>query len=592
MNMIAEVIPQIRLPRRFSFFDYLYQTTTSPIPTSNVGIGDVVRISFKNREILGVVRGLRKESDTETWPLHSSKSQKTRALLLIKEVIEPKFLSSDDIKRIESIAANIAQSPSTILHTALFGFQNKKNELKQNYISYPKLTINKQTAKQVSEVMAKLKNENELFYQTNIEGALTLAYALTKQFKNQILILAPHERNTKIIHKLINFKSETAILHGKCAPAERNAIIRDWQSGKIKVLISTRQGSLLPAKKIDAVLVIDADSIDHKNWDRNPRYDARLAVNLLAKQHQAKLVYTGYMPRLLDIFEKKPIIFSRNTDGQIINLSAHEEYSGIPLISDTLKNKISEVLKTNKQTLLVYNRKGVANRLQCNICGHIPFCGTCGANPVVRASDLLCPVCKAEMWIPKKCPACGSDKLKPRGVGNKKIKTELQKVFPGKSISIVDKQNIENLNADILIVTEYYFHAIHYPFMKKKFGLIADICIDLGLGGNYDSSEITAMKLNRLLAIAEQQKADCIIQTWIPDEIKKMLSLIPFLKSELQIRSKYRLFPAFEVITVRAPGKNFEDVVRSSTVKMTEKMALTTIENSCIIDTELRNYDT
>jgi len=42
---------------------------------------------------------------------------------------------------------------------------------------------------------------------------------------------------------------------------------------------------------------------------------------------------------------------------------------------------------------------------------------------------------------------------------------------------------------------------------------------------------------------------------------------------------------------MRAPGKNFEDVIRSSVVNITEKIALTTIENSCIIDTELRNYD-
>jgi len=570
MNMIAEVIPQIRLPRRFSFFDY-------GVSDLKINIGDVVRISFKNREVLGVVRGLRKES--------------THKVQNIISIIEPEFLNSDDIKRLESIATNIAQSPSTVLHTTLFGFRNKKDEVKQNHISYPKLMIDKQTAKQVSAVMAELKDKNQLFFQTNIEGALTLAYALTKQFKNQILILAPHERDAKVIHKLIDFKYKTAVLHGKCTPADRNAIIRSWQSGETKILISTRQGSLLPAKKIDAILVIDAGSIDHKNWDRNPRYDARLAAELLANQHQAKLVFTGFTPRLLDIFEKRLIIFSQSTDAQIINLSAREEYSGIPLISDTLKNKISEVLKTNKQTLLVYNQKGVAKRLQCSVCRHIPFCGTCGANPVVRASDLLCPVCKTEMWIPKKCPACGNDKLKPRGVGNKKIKTELQKAFPGKSISIVDKQNIENLNADILIVTEYFFQAIHYPFMKNKFGLVADICIDLGLGGGYDSSEITAMKLNRLLAIAKQQKADCIIQTWIPEEIKKMMNLKRFLDSELDIRSKYRLFPAFEAITMRAPGKNFEDVIRSSVVNITEKIALTTIENSCIIDTELRNYD-
>lgn len=563
--MFAEVYPLIRLPRRFTFFDY-------KIPDGmKVGVGDIVMIKLRNREILGVVRDSKKTTGVV----------KMESIQEIQNIILPGFFHPDDICRYEQMARSIAQSPSTIIHSAIGQMRGRNSK---DYFVRGKSEQLSVSSEAVSVIKKALVDKsNYVFAELSFEGQYALVNSLRRKYKNQILVILPRERDAELISKNLDLGEHTSLLHGKTLATNRESIIKNWRSGKIETLIGTRQSTLIPANKLDAVIVMDCGSEDYAELNRNPRIDSRKSAELLAKQHNSKIFMTGFTPELR-IVESYSKIWANLKQPKIIDIHEQNEYTGKPLITESLVKSISNTLQNRKSVLLSFNRKGVAKRLQCSACGHIPLCGTCGAQPIVRNDDLVCTVCKSEMWIPKTCPSCKKDKISQRGVGNKRIKKALQELFPKTKIGIIDKDEQE-LNAEILVATEYYFKNIYKPFQNKKFGTIASLNIDLALAGiDFRSSELALYKIKRLEHLALRENAECIIQTWLPQVIKNIERAKDFMKGELQIRNKYSLPPSVDIIKIKC-GDEITEIKNPNFDEMKK------IENNCIISTDLNNYE-
>lgn len=581
--MIAQVYPMIRLPRRFSFFDYKI--------TDDARVGDIVRIPFRNRLVFGLVRGLEQ----------TRVRQNEVRLKKIESIMATGFFTGADINRLESIARNIIQSPSTVLYSALYGFSaDSEYKIFKASLSLNGLSIDKQTADYLSEICKK-SYKTPGFYQMDSEASFALAYLLSKQAKGQLLILLPTQRGVELLMSLVAFKKSIATLHGKTPPRERNAIIRAWQSGALRVLVSTRQGALLPAKSISHVLICESESAEYQNADRNPRFDARKAVQLLAKQHCAHYIETGSAPRVEQAFSEMEIILdpTQKNSPVVINMRAPEEKTKTPLISETLLRSISTTLTEKKQILLVYNKKGVAKCLQCGACGKIPLCGTCGGAPIIRVDDMICGLCSSEMWIPKICPSCLKPNLHERGIGNARLEQRLRAMFTNAKISVIDKKTNGDAKADILLVTEYYFQAIYKPFSKIQFGLVADICVDININSTFVGCETTMQKIHRLVEFANHQKADCLIQTWSLETVKPMLDIRSYLQNELKTREIYRLFPVFDMAFCRQASQKNNNLLQSSADTIAENTLSEQTTNhlfsqadSVIIETLLKTYVT
>jgi primosomal protein N' (replication factor Y) len=228
----------------------------------------------------------------------------------------------------------------------------------------------------------------------------------------------------------------------------------------------------------------------------------------------------------------------------VVNLGSADEITNEPLLSESVISGIEKALHSQKKVLLYLNRKGVAKRLQCGKCGHVPLCGTCGHVPAVRHDDLVCGNCQTEMWIPAQCPACGKPKLALRGIGGTKILSTLERLFPEASLGQIEKGKVERPDADIVIATEYFFSSYRQPFGSKHFGLVADLAADIALhASNFRGAEETARKLHRLISFAHRQGAEVLVQTWLPEVLRPMLDLPSFIASELDIRKRYTLPP-------------------------------------------------
>ena len=110
--------------------------------------------------------------------------------------------------------------------------------------------------------------------------------------------------------------------------------------------------------------------------------------------------------------------------------------------SQHLIDKISENLEHKKQTIILHNRRGYANVVECESCGHVTYCSNCDVVMTYHKStnELEMPLLWSQSAKPKICPKCQSTNLNTRGIGIEQIEEETQK--------ILRKHKIERMDVD------------------------------------------------------------------------------------------------------------------------------------------------
>jgi primosomal protein N' len=546
--MIAHIYPFTRLPRKFGFFDY-------KIPEGmTIGVGDLVRIPLRQRTLFGVVSSL---SETSTFPRLSS----------IEECIAPSFLSEGDLKRFEILAEELFLSPANLFQ---FVFRDYRIDAPSpSIITQEKtsLSLSSDDATRLQAFAASLEASTPSLLECSAANEAALCYLLRKKYKKQILIICPRANIAESLTQRLPLL-RAVCLTGSTKPKERAAIISAWRRGDIDTLITTRQGALLPAKALNLVIVLDSGSDDYSLKNRNPRFDARLAARLQALQHNIPYLETARLAAPEHLQKPWSYTAQDRSDIQLTDLSDTSTYSDIPLIRAPLLARISEALDASQRILLIHNQKGFAKRLECLACHAIPTC-RCGEVPDIRIKDLRCNHCGEEMWIPNTCPTCGADRLKQKGVGSSRLMELLQKVLPSARISLHDKEHIELASSDIVISTEYFFKSTHHNFFPRIFSLIADLSFDANfISLDYNAMHGAAERLSRLTALQYDQRANYLVQTWVPDKLRA-LSGKSYLNDELTIREKYKL-PPFKR-RLRLIDKNVSSAYKDTLTKLKER---------------------
>jgi primosomal protein N' len=543
--VFVKIFPILKLPRRFGAFDYR-------VPDGvHLRIGDVVRISFRRRTILGVVREL---LETTAEPR------------VVEIGSEPAVfsLSASHLDHLNTIASELGQSISSILSVAYEGLLPTSTDVRLPTPSpSPSFSIPQDTIEIVRAVLGAATPAATSAFSLDDETVAVLAHALCKSAQGQTLIVVPRERDAQFFSALLR-PFAPMILTGRTKQFERNAIIRSWRNGGRSLLIGTRQTALLEPKRLETVLVFQAACEDHGSTLRNPHINATHTAQALAEHHRARCIITDPLPPLSSTYTPRPTPHTLPAP-MILDTTNRGETSAYPLLSQTLLEAIKTALHSEKKVLLSFNRKGVAKRLECKSCGHVPFCGTCGSLPMVRLDDLLCEACGTEMWKPTTCPACGSPKIGPRLIGGTRIVDDLKKAFPDATIGHIEKGRID-LGAQIVVVTEYFWSSVITPFHKYGFGLVAELLADVGFApGDFRGAEKTARKVQRLLNLAAREHAECMLQTVARDRLLSLLGPAHVTDSERAIRETYLLPPFSVIVTFEdATLEELPESIRSS----------------------------
>ena len=209
-NSIAEIYPIIRLPRRFSYFDY-------KVPAGmQVKRNDLVLVRFHGRNIYGVVARVKNESNIVK-------------LSDISSVIRD-YIKEQELELCEEIASNLFQSVSSVLHLSFSNLYNNSDFCnKQEVLQAQNLNIKKLD----SAVLG--KSGSVFAFVDDLSGSASLVCDwMEKADKDaNTLILVPHFHDLEVVSKVFSSKG---LLHkkldGSMPKNARCSVIHSWRSGK------------------------------------------------------------------------------------------------------------------------------------------------------------------------------------------------------------------------------------------------------------------------------------------------------------------------------------------------------------------------
>ena len=333
-----------------------------------------------------------------------------------------------------------------------------------------------------------------------------LIEAQLKAGKNVLYLVPEIALTTQLTSRLqLIFGGRLIVYHSRFTDAEREKRYNQISNYKSQtstnfVVLGTRSAIFLPVSNLGLVIVDEEHDPSYKQVEPNPRYHARAAAIVLAKEHGAKVLLGTATPSIESYYLAQKGIYglvslterfggAELPDIKLIDLSRqYDRKEMYGHFSDPLVDRIRQCLADKKQVILFQNRRGYAPQIQCMACGQPPRCVQCDVPMTLhkRDNELRCHYCGYHAPVPAVCPQCGGE-LKAFGIGTERIEDEIQKLFPEARVLRMDLDTTRNKNSyeeiinafarhecDILVGTQMITKGLHFDDVRLVAVLNAD----------------------------------------------------------------------------------------------------------------------
>ena len=263
----------------------------------------------------------------------------------------------------------------------------------------------------------------------------------------QVLYMLPEiALTTQITTRLGRvFGEKMGVYHSKFPDAERVELWQRQLTDKaFPLILGVRSSLFLPFQNLGLIIVDEEHETSYKQQDPAPRYHARDAALVLAKQLGAKVLLGTATPSLESFYKARQKRYGF--------VEMRERFGGVELpeiivedvkelkrkkmmktpFSPRLKEEIQAALERKEQAILFLNRRGYSPVLDCHHCGWTPKCTQCDVSLTFhqREQRLVCHYCGKSYDVPRSCPNCHEADLRDIGYGTEKIQAAIEAVFP------------------------------------------------------------------------------------------------------------------------------------------------------------------
>ncbi len=284
------------------------------------------------------------------------------------------------------------------------------------------------------------------------------------------------------------FGDEIAVLHSRMSDRERLQAWNALKNGKKKIAIGARSAVFAPVQNLGLIVIDEEHDGSYKQEDPSPRYHAREVAIVRANSEKAVVVMGSATPSMQALHMaakgkcKLLTLKTRHAEARLpeVNIIDLKQYTGAmkQSLAAPLYDAIKQALSRKEQVILLFNRRGFANYLQCATCGHIPQSPECSVSLTYhkRRNLLLCHYSGYSRRADTHCEKCGSANLLIRGSGTQQVEENLEELFPEASILRFDKDSTSNKGAhekilakfgnqeaDILIGTQLVAKGLDFP---------------------------------------------------------------------------------------------------------------------------------
>lgn len=291
----------------------------------------------------------------------------------------------------------------------------------------------------------------------------------------QVLYLLPEiALTTQITERLEEiFGDSMCVYHSKYTDAQRVAIYQKQLSDEpYQLILGVRSSVFLPFQDLGLVIVDEEHEQSYKQQEPAPRYHARSAALVLAKQFNSKTLLGTATPSF------ETYHFARS--GRFGYVQLTERYKGLQLpeiqivdikrlkhqkrmigsFSPELVEEVRGALTRNEQVILFQNRRGFSNFIECKQCGWVPRCAHCDVSLTYhkKTNQLTCHYCGYTYRLPEVCPACEEKHFINKGIGTEKVEDQIHELFPEASVLRMDLDTTRARDSYEKIINQFAEH--------------------------------------------------------------------------------------------------------------------------------------
>ncbi|UOE42040.1 primosomal protein N' [Chryseobacterium suipulveris] len=271
--------------------------------------------------------------------------------------------------------------------------------------------------------------------------------------KNVLFLLPEISLTKQIVQRLEKkYGKQLGFYHQKLTDFERVEVWRKVRNNELKILIGTRNALFLPFQNLGLIVVDEEHDSMYRPREVSPYFNAKDAAQVLAQIYGANVILGSATPSVESYYfakkEKLKYVFLGERFGnvklpeyELVNFKESQDSKNIVgNFSTQLIEEIRKELDRKKQTMILHNRRGYANVVECESCGYVNYCSNCDVVMTYHkfSNELKCHYCGQKAAKPKICPKCHSEKLNTRGVGVEQIHEEISKIFPDAEVDRMD----------------------------------------------------------------------------------------------------------------------------------------------------------
>lgn len=255
----------------------------------------------------------------------------------------------------------------------------------------------------------------------------------------------------------------------------------DALEGESGLYVGLRAAVWLPYSALHTIVVVDEEDRGYRQYEPAPRFTATNVALMLAHFTHVPTILTSSTPSIESFsqaLQKRYSYVLHKQEPRSVRLSSvwmprafEENRVQGRMLSFEMIGAIREAIDEQGIALLLYQRKGFARRAKCPHCEETPKCPVC--HTIYRyfehSQQLVCGMCGHHEPLPKLCPSCGKPGLLLEGTGIERLKSSIERLFPGVGVSI-DKDRVDGKSQ--IILSSSYDPPIHLLQQATTIGIV------------------------------------------------------------------------------------------------------------------------
>jgi len=412
-----------------------------------------------------------------------------------------------------------------------------------------------------------------------------------KEGKQAVVLVPEISLTPQTIQRFLDrFPGRVGVIHSKLSSGERYDTWRRARKGEFSVLIGPRSALFTPLPDPGVIILDECHDDSYYQGEMGPAYHSAEAAIILGQITGAAVIFGSATPNVELYFraqhnkwtvinlDKRIATQNKNVEDrlkvsflplpnvEVVDMREELQQGNRSIFSRALQEALRKVIDEQQQAILFLNRRGSATIIFCRDCGYTVQCPRCDF-PLTYHQDthrLMCHTCGYTRNQMKKCPECGSTRIRQYGMGTERVEQALFELIPsarilrwdadtaaGKQSEAIILSHFKRHNADVLVGTQMLAKGLDLPLVT----LVGAIMADVGLNfPDYRAGERAFQLLTQVAGRAGRSRLGgrAILQTFQPEhyaiEYAAEHDFMGFYRAELAHRRDLQYPPFSRII--------------------------------------------